>query len=59
MYLDLDELPAVLDPYPLWSARRAAPARFRRQDFMGDPAQPLAVELPRPAPKMRDLSANA
>lgn len=42
MYLDLDELPRVLDPYPLWSARRAAPARFRRADFMGDPAQPLA-----------------
>jgi uncharacterized protein len=41
MYLDLGELPGVLDPYPLWSARRPAPARFRRQDFMGDPAQPL------------------
>ena len=38
MYLDLDELPEVLDPYPLWSARRAAPARFRRSDFMGDPS---------------------
>lgn len=42
MYLDLDELPEVLDPYPLFSARRAAPARFRRADFMGDPARPLA-----------------
>jgi DUF1365 family protein len=42
MYLDLDELPGVLDPYPLWSARRAAPARFRRADFIGDPARPLA-----------------
>ena len=42
MYLDLDELPAALDPYPLWSARRAAPARFRRADFMGDPERPLA-----------------
>jgi len=42
MYLDLDELPAALDPYPLWSARRPAPARFRRPDFMGDPARPLA-----------------
>jgi DUF1365 family protein len=41
MYLDLDELPGVLDPYPLWSARRRAPARFHREDFMGDPAQPL------------------
>jgi DUF1365 family protein len=41
MYLDLGELPEVLDPYPLFSARRAAPARFRRADFMGDPARPL------------------
>lgn len=42
MYLDLDELPGVLDPFPLFSARRAAPARFRREDFMGDPERPLA-----------------
>ena len=41
MYLDLGELPGVLDPYPLFSARRPAPARFRRADFMGDPARPL------------------
>ncbi len=42
MYLDLDELPGLLDPYPLFSARRRAPARFHRADFMGDPARPLA-----------------
>jgi uncharacterized protein len=42
MYLDLDELPRVLDRYPLWSARRPAPVRFRRADFMGDPDRPLA-----------------
>lgn len=41
MYLDLEELPEVLDPYPFFSARRPAPARFRREDFMGDPARPL------------------
>lgn len=41
MYLDLAELPGVLDPYPLFSARRRALARFRRQDFLGDPARPL------------------
>jgi DUF1365 family protein len=41
MYLDLGELPEVLDPYPLFSARRRALARFRREDFMGDPARPL------------------
>jgi DUF1365 family protein len=42
IYLDLDELPHVLDRYPLWSARRPAPAHFRRADFMGDPERPLA-----------------
>jgi uncharacterized protein len=42
MYLDLAELPAVLDPFPLFSARRPAPARFRRADFMGDLRRPLA-----------------
>jgi len=42
MYLDLDELPALLDPYPLFSARRPAPARFSRADFLGDPERPLA-----------------
>ena len=31
MYLDLAELPGALDPYPLYSARRTAPARFRRE----------------------------
>jgi DUF1365 family protein len=40
-YLDLDELPEVLDAARLWSARRAAPAWFRRADFLGDPAKPL------------------
>jgi DUF1365 family protein len=42
-YLDLAELPGVLDPYPLYSARRRAPARFRRADYLGDPARPLDV----------------
>ena len=40
--LDLDELPEVLDQHPLFSARRAAPARFRREDHLGDPGRPLA-----------------
>jgi DUF1365 family protein len=39
---DLDELPELLDRLPLWSARRRAPARFRRSDHLGDPAVPLA-----------------
>jgi uncharacterized protein len=42
MYLDLGELPRLFDPFPLFSARRRAPARFRRADFMGDPRRPLA-----------------
>ncbi|MFL5872363.1 MAG: DUF1365 domain-containing protein [Solirubrobacterales bacterium] len=41
MYLDLAELPGVLDPFPFFSARRRALARFRREDFMGDPERPL------------------
>lgn len=39
---DLDELPELLDPIPLWSARRAAPARFRRSDYLGPAHLPLA-----------------
>ena len=39
---DLDELPDAFDRHPLWSARRAAPVRFRRADYLGDPELPLA-----------------
>jgi DUF1365 family protein len=42
MYLGLDELPGVLDPFPLFSARRSAPAHFQRSDYMGDSDRPLA-----------------
>ena len=41
-YLDLDELPQCFDEHPLWSARRPAPAWFRRADYLGDPHTPLA-----------------
>jgi DUF1365 family protein len=44
-YLDLAELPQLFDPYWLWSARRRAPAWFRRADYHGDPAQPLAESV--------------
>ncbi len=47
MYLDLDELPQALDGHWLWSARRAAPARFRRADYHGDPAVPLVEAVRR------------
>lgn len=41
-YLDLAELPEVLDPLGGWSARRPAPARFRRSDHIGP--QELALD---------------
>lgn len=41
LYLELGELPALLDRFWLWSARRPAPAWFRREDHAGDAAQPL------------------
>lgn len=44
-YLDLDELPAVLRATRLWSADRPALGRFRRGDFLGDAARPLADEV--------------
>ena len=31
-----------LDPYPGWSARRPALARFKRSDYLGDADRPLA-----------------
>ena len=40
-YLDLAELPGVFDGHLLWSARRPAPAWFRRADHFGDPALQL------------------
>lgn len=42
LYLDLDEIPVVFRGRWLWSARRFAPAWFRRADYLGDPAVPLA-----------------
>lgn len=41
-YLDLEELPGVLDPFRGWSARRPALAWFRRSDYLGDGSRPLA-----------------
>jgi len=40
-YLDLDELPELLARSRGWSADSRALARFRREDFLGDPAVPL------------------
>ena len=41
LLVDLAELPEVFDRHPLWSARRPAPVRFRRSDYLGDPSVPL------------------
>lgn len=38
VYLDLAEIDEVFSMTRLWSARRPAPARFRRSDYLGDPA---------------------
>jgi uncharacterized protein len=41
--LDLAELPGLLDPIPMWSARRTAPARFRQSDYLPGEDGPLAT----------------
>jgi DUF1365 family protein len=41
VYLDLAELPRVFAGRWFWSARRPAPAWFRRADYLGDPRLPL------------------
>jgi DUF1365 family protein len=41
LYLDLAELPQVFDGTPFWSARRRAPARFKRSDYLGPADLPL------------------
>ena len=45
LYLDLAELPEVLDGRLLWSARRPSLAWFRRADYLGDTARPLDHEV--------------
>ena len=40
-YLDLSELDEVFEGRWLWSAKRPAPVRFRREDHLGDPKVPL------------------
>jgi hypothetical protein len=44
-YLDLAELPALLDGFRRASARSRALAEFRRSDHLGDPQVPLADEV--------------
>lgn len=44
-YLDLEELPRLFSRFWFWSASRPALARFRREDYYGDPAQPLDAAI--------------
>ena len=44
-YLDVDALPGSLDRLPLWSARRPAPVRFRRRDFLDGTDRPLGAAV--------------
>ena len=41
LYLDLDELPTLCASSRIWSASRRAVLRFRREDHVGDPREPL------------------
>lgn len=41
LLLDLDELDFVFDSSKWWSTTSWAPARFKREDYLGDPAIPL------------------
>jgi len=45
VYLDLAELERVFRGRWLWSARRPALARFRREDHLGDPSTPLEAAV--------------
>jgi DUF1365 family protein len=45
MYLDLEELPRLFEGRWLWSARRPALARFRREDYLGPTSVPLDVAV--------------
>ncbi|OLO04144.1 DUF1365 domain-containing protein [Salinicola socius] len=42
LWLDLDELPALLARTPGFGTRRGAPARFRREDYLAPHELPLA-----------------
>ncbi|GAB4234507.1 MAG: DUF1365 domain-containing protein [Acidobacteriota bacterium] len=47
LYLDLEELPQLFDGMVLWSADRPAVARFRRENHLGNPGEPLDVAVRR------------
>ena len=45
LYVDLDELPTLLDGHWLWSLDRRNVAAFHRRDYFGDPAIPLKTAV--------------
>ena len=45
MYVDLDEIDAVLSTSCLWSLKRFSPAQFRRSDFYGDTKRDLKQQI--------------
>ena len=45
MYVDLEELPTLFDPYWCWSTRRSALARFERTDYHGEASQSLSESI--------------
>lgn len=45
LLLDLAELDQVFSDTAFWSTTRWAPARFKREDFFGDPSLPLDAAL--------------
>jgi DUF1365 family protein len=45
LFLDLDELPELFDPYWFWSARSWNLAHYRRRDHMGRSSVPLAESV--------------
>lgn len=45
LYVDLDEVAEAFSGRWLWSARRPAVARFRRQDYLGTSEQPLVESV--------------
>ena len=52
VWLDPDHPDHLTDRHPLWSARRPAPAWFRRSDYLGGGRQPLGAAV-------RDLVTDA
>ncbi|WP_133501008.1 DUF1365 domain-containing protein [Cognatilysobacter terrigena] len=42
LFVDLDEIDAVLDAHPLWSTHGRNVAEFRRSDYLGPDTMPLA-----------------